>query len=96
LTVLGFVGISQAQPLSMIMSRWSIGAGGVVNGGEYKLSSIASQPIIGNQSGGDYRLTWGFWHPLAQDETVYLPIVVLSSQEITTSTNFFEVDSGNH
>ena len=80
LLLLGFVVISQAQPLSIAMSRWSTGAGGVVTGSEYKLSSVASQPIIGNQSGEDYQLTWGFWQPLTQEETIYLPVVVRSGE----------------
>ena len=78
LLLLGLVIISQAQPLSIVMSRWSIGAGKVVTGGEYELSSVASQPIVGSQSGEDYQLTWGFWQPLALGDTIYLPIVVWS------------------
>ena len=84
---LGLAGVSLAQQIGLSVPRSSFGSGTSTAGGDYQLSAITNQPIAGNQTGGDFDLRWGFWQPVIQDGTIYLPMVAKPGPVPSSHTN---------
>lgn len=68
--IAGCVVLAASAVADVELIRSTIDGGGVVDssGGEFAMSATIGQPDAGSMAGGDFKLTGGFWFPLAQGD----------------------------
>lgn len=71
------VGIVAGQSSSnFVVQRHVVGSGGVSNSANFKVTSVIGQTSTDVGTSTNFKISAGFLHPLGQDSTVYLPIIV--------------------
>ena len=60
--------------------RWVLGGGASDSAGGAALRATLGQPVVGIVTSGDVTLVQGFWHGEAAGYSIYLPLVMRSSQ----------------
>ena len=70
-------GIVVAQSSSnFVVQRHVVGSGGVSDSAHFKVTSVIGQSATDTGNSASFKVSAGFLHPLGQNATIYLPILI--------------------